>query len=60
MIKQTKNKKYIDLGLMSAKWLSKYALHKNGGFKCLFLIFVLNFDEFLLFDFRFKVVLIFL
>ena len=38
LYKQTKNKKYIDLGLMSAKWLSKYALHKNGGFKCLFLI----------------------
>ena len=38
LYKQTKNKKYIDLALMSAKWLSKYALHKNGGFKCLFLI----------------------
>ncbi len=38
LFKQTKKKKYLDLALKSAKWLSTYALHKNGGFKCLFLI----------------------
>ncbi len=38
LYKQTNKKKYLNLALLSAKWLSKYALHKNGGFKCLFLI----------------------
>ena len=34
----TKDKKYLDYAILSANWLIKYALHKNGGFKCLFLI----------------------
>ena len=38
LFKQTKDKKFINLALESAKWLSKNAMHKNGGFRCLFLI----------------------
>ena len=38
LYKKTNDKKYIKYALNSASWLIKNALHKNGGFKCLFLI----------------------
>ena len=38
LFKQTKDKKYINFALKSARWLTKNAMHKSGGFRCLFLI----------------------
>ena len=38
LFKKTKKKEFIELALKSAKWLIKKAQHKNGGFRCLFII----------------------
>jgi len=38
LYKRTRQKKYLEFGLKSAKWLIKNAQDKNGGFKCLFVI----------------------
>ncbi len=38
LFKQTKDKKFINFALKSARWLTKNAMHKSGGFRCLFLI----------------------
>ena len=38
LYKKTKNKKFIQLALKSANWLIRKAQHKNGGFRCLFIV----------------------
>jgi rhamnogalacturonyl hydrolase YesR len=38
LYRRTNQKKYLECGLKSAKWLVKNAQDKSGGFRCLFLI----------------------
>lgn len=38
LFKVTNNKIFIEKALASSKWLIEKAQHKNGGFKCLFII----------------------
>ena len=38
LFRKTKRKEFIELALKSAKWLIKKAQHKNGGFRCLFIL----------------------